>query len=287
VKKYYHHAVGNITSVNEKSDYSIYSKDVLYMISTVHNYNIYTDVHLDVDTNLTLLLTVLENWKRYQEKTGEKGVFNFVSSWSVYGNQEKLPVAEDAVCNPNGFYIITKRCAEQLLICYCETFGLKYRILRFANIIGPGDAKVSAQKNVLQYSINKLAKDENVELFGNGFFLRDFMHVEDCVEAVEKVLTQGKENEIYNIGNGSTWYYGTILLYAKKELGSKGSIIYKEPTEFQKKVPVASFYMNVSKLRQLGFRPKYLGTTLYDSILLNIGKSGIPAFHAGSIKRES
>ena len=84
-------------------------------------------------------------------------------------------MAETAVCDPKGFYIITKRCAEQLLISYCETFNLKYRILRFANIVGPGDTKASPKKNVLQHSINLLAQGKDVELFGDGKFYRDFM----------------------------------------------------------------------------------------------------------------
>jgi nucleoside-diphosphate-sugar epimerase len=267
VLAYYHHAIGNISSINERLDYEVYSPDVLHLISTVHNYSVFDNPHLDIDTNLSLLVKVLENWKRYQERTGKKGVFNLISSWSVYGNQKDLPVSEDAPCDPKGFYIITKRCAEQLLISYCETFGLNYRVLRFANIVGPGDTKVSPKKNVLQHSINLLAEGKDVELFGDGRFYRDFMHVEDCVRAVETVMCKGAVNEIYNIGCGKTWYYKEILEHAKYRMNSSGNITYKEPTEFQKKVPVASFYMDVTKLKELSFTPQYEGWKLYDSLL--------------------
>lgn len=263
---FYHHAIGNIVSINDRNDYHVYSEDVLYLISTVHNYNVFTNLHLDIDTNLSVLMNVLENWRIYQIVHKKSGVFNFISSWSVYGNQPS-PVSEDAPCDPKGFYIITKRCAEQLLMAYCETFGLKYRILRFANVVGPGDKKVSPQKNVLQHSINQLAEGKDVKLFGDGLFFRDFIHVDDCVRAVETVMTKGNTNEIYNIGNGQTWYYGDILKYAMYKMRSTGSVVYSEPTEFQKKVPVASFYMNVDKLKGLGFRSEYLGAKLYDSLI--------------------
>jgi nucleoside-diphosphate-sugar epimerase len=214
-------------------------------------------------------MTVLENWKAHQIATGESGVFNFISSWSVYGNQPS-PVAETALCDPKGFYIITKRCAEQLLISYCETFKLKYRILRLANIVGPGDSKVSDKKNTLQNAFNKLSRNEDVELYGDGSFYRDFIHVEDAARAIELAMVRGKENEIYNIGNGSAYgliYYKDILEYAKNWLHSKASIVYKQPTEFQNSVPVASFYMDVRKLHGLGFKPKYTGYEIFNKVV--------------------
>jgi len=269
VEQYYHHAIGNIASVNSRNDPYVYSEDVLYLISTVHNYHVFDDPQLDIDTNLKLLVKTLDYWKIQQENTEKHGVFNFASSWSVYGNQEYLPVAETAVCDPKGFYIITKRCAEQLLISYCETFNLKYRILRFANIVGPGDTKASPKKNVLQHSINLLAQGKDVELFGDGKFYRDFMHVKDCADAVEWCLVKGKTNEIYNIGNGHpVFYYKDILGYAQNLLNSSGKIVYKEPTEFQKKVPVSSFYMDVDKLHKLGFHSELTGTRLYKAVIL-------------------
>jgi nucleoside-diphosphate-sugar epimerase len=269
VDTFYHHAIGNIAHINERSDYHVYSSDVLYLISTVDNYNVFNNVHIDIDTNLTTLMTVLENWRAHQLATGERGVFNFISSWSVYGNQP-VPVAETAPCDPKGFYIITKRCAEQLLISYCETYKLKYRILRLANVVGYGDGKVSDKKNTLQNAFNKLKRNEDVELYGDGAFYRDFIHVQDCVDAIELVMTRGEENAIYNVGNGSLYgveYYRDILQYAINLMHSTGKVVYKQPTEFQSKVPVSSFYMDVSKLERLGYNPKYKGYKIFKAMI--------------------
>ena len=266
INLYYHHAIGNIASINSREDYDVYSEDVLYMISTVHNYHVFTDTHLDINTNLNLLMTVLDNWRRYQEKNNKRGTFNFISSWSVYGNQKSLPVSEDAPCDPKGLYIITKRCAEQLLVSYCQTFKLNYRILRMGNVVGPGD-KPSAQKNVLQHTINQLARNENVTLFGDGKFYRDFIHIDDAARAIELVIRHGDLNQIFNIGNGETWEYGTIIEFARLMLNSSGHIVYKEPTQFQKEVPVSSFYMNVKKIKNLGFKSEYTGAKLYGSLV--------------------
>lgn len=264
---YYDQAIGNIASINERADLRAYSEDILYFISTVTNHHVFTDLHVDINTNLNLLVDVLDNWKKYQESTGEAGVFNFISSWSVYGNQAVLPVSETAVCDPKGFYIITKRCAEQLLVTYCETFGLKYRILRLANVVGPGD-RASAKKNVLQHSINLLKEGKDVELFGDGQFYRDFIHVKDCVRAIETVITQGRPNEVYNIGNGHPGpTYAEILEHVRVLLNSTGRIIYKEPSAFQKNTPVGSFYLDVTKLNELGFKSEYTGWELIEELV--------------------
>jgi len=267
VKQFYDPAVSNISSINERDDYQVHSEDVLYLISTVDNYNVFTNPHLDVDTNLTTLINVLENWKRYQQQTGKQGVFNFISSWSVYGNQG-LNVNEKAPCDPKGFYIITKRCAEQLLISYCETFGLVYRILRLGNVVGQGDKKVSSKKNVLQYNINLLSDKKDVELYGDGCFYRDFIHVEDCARAIDYVVSKGGANEVFNIGNGLPDYFYIGYLYeALHMLNTTSKIVYKEATEFQKNVPVGSFYMDNTKLLSLGYSPHYRGPNLVKSLL--------------------
>ena len=265
VNDYYDAAIGNIASVNAREDYRVHSKDVLYFISTVHNFHVFDKPFLDIDTNLTTLVKVLENWRKRPDS--KDGVFNFISSWLVYGNQEAPDgVPETAPCNPSGFYSITKRCAEQLLMSYCNTYGLKYRILRLSNVIGAGDRKVSAQKNGLQYMVNKMARNEDIEIYGDGKFFRDFTHVSDCARAIELVITKGDLNSIYNIGNGATWYFVDIIKYVHNLRRSKGRITHVEPKAFQKQVVVQSFYMNTDKLKALGYIPRLIGHKLYDTL---------------------
>jgi len=264
VKDYYDAAIGNIASVNSKYDLKSYSPDVLYFISTVHNYNVFTNPTLDINTNLLTLMSALENWRL----RGDCGVFNFISSWFVYGDTPNpFGAKETDYCNPKGFYSITKRCAEQLVISYCDTFGLKYRILRLGNVVGPGNDKVSAQKNALQYMINLLKNNEEVQVYGTGLTFRDYIHVEDCSRAIELVITKGDVNGVYNVGNGQTWPLLHILKFAKEQLHSKSQITFVEPKVFHTKVQVESFFMDVEKLRHLGYEPWYVGESLYRRLL--------------------
>lgn len=249
---------------NSRNDYEVYGKDVLYFISTVDNYNVHTNPYLDIDTNLTTLIKVLENYKEFAKDTD--GVFNFISSWFVYGDVP-LPAREDAQCNPKGFYSITKRAAEQLLISYCETFNLRYRIIRLANVLGEGDSKVSAKKNAIQYMINCLKTGEEVSLYDDGTPQRDYIYVDDVCQALNLILEKGNVNDIYNVGNGTPVQIGNIIEYARRQLTSKSNIKYIPAAKFHKIVQTKDMYLDNSKICDLGYTQKYLMGQIVDKLL--------------------
>lgn len=236
--------------VNARNDYEIKSQDILYMISTVTNYNVKTDPFIDIDTNLTILMKVLRQCK------SSPVTFNFISSWFVYGETE-MPATEESNCYPNGFYSITKRCAEQLLISYCETFGIKYRILRLANVAGYGDKKASPQKNALQHMINELKAGRDVNVYDGGNLYRDYIHVNDAARAIKLIMEKGEVNTTYNVGNGQPLLFKDMIEYAKELIGGEGKLVPIEIPDFHRTVQVRSMWMLSDKLKSLGYTPNY------------------------------
>jgi len=222
------------------------SKDILYLISTVDNYNVHSNITLDVETNLKVLCEVLDHC-RDNEIT-----FNFISSWFVYGESD-LPAKEDYHCNPTGFYSITKKAAEDLLISFCKTYKVNYRIMRLCNVLGVGDSKLSTKKNALTYMINLLKNNEDVFLYDNGTPIRDVMHVNDVCRAIKLICDEGNINEIYNIGSGQPTMIGDIISEAKQYLGSSSLIKSREAAEFHKIVQAKDFWLDTTKLKELGF----------------------------------
>jgi len=234
------------------------TNDVLYLISTVDNYNVYSDPYIDIKTNLIHLIEVLEKCKDNKNIT-----FNFISSWFVYGKIEEIPAKETSICNPTGFYSITKYTAEKMLASYCETFGINYRILRLTNIIGKNDSKVCKKKNALQYMINRLKNNQDVYLYNNGNIVRDYMHVYDCCRAIKLCLDYGPNKSIINISNSEPVKIGDIIHYCKNKLKSVSNIIPIEPPEFHKIVQIENMYLDNTNLLKLGYTPKY---TVYDTV---------------------
>lgn len=228
------------------SDYPL-EDNVLYMISTTHNYHVFDDIHKDVDTNLTKLLKVLSFCKN------KNITFNFISSWFVYG-ECGLPASESDCCKPKGFYSITKKCAEDLLISYCETFNIKYRILRLCNVYGKSDNGVSKQKNALQFLINQVKENKDVNLYYDGNFIRDYMHVDDVCRAIYLCMTKADVNQIINIGSGKPQNFRELIEFVVQETNSTSKLVSVDAVEFHKIVQVKDMYLNTEKLQSLGFK---------------------------------
>ena len=267
---------------NYRENIGVYSPDVVYFISTVDNYNVHVSPTLDIETNLITLMKVLDSYRFYIENNKKNGVFNFISSWFVYGQDSGFGegsrgIPETDPCDPKGFYSITKRCAEQLLMSYCETFNLNYRILRLANVLGKEDKKVSAKKNALQYLLGELAANRPVDLYDSGYFYRDYIDVRDCARAIDLVVNQGELNSIYNIGNGKGIIFRDIIRYARDAMDSGSEIRTIDQKEFHKKVQSSrSFFMDNSKLKSLGYRQEYTINETIDSIMHDILTTKIP-----------
>ena len=217
----------------------------LYFISTTTNQSVFKDLHVDIDTNLSLFIDILSKCR------DRDVIFNFISSGFVYGN-DVLDYKEWYSCNPTGFYSITKRTAEQLLISYCKTFGIKYRILRIGNVYGL-DKTVTPGKNVLGYMISLLKKNEQIKLFDGGDYLKDYMSVNDVCRAIDLVIEKGEVNEIYNIASGTSQSFRSIITTARDILGSKSELIDVPMPENQKHIQVKNMTLNTEKLRDLGF----------------------------------
>lgn len=221
--------------------------NILYFISTTTNQNVFTDLKKDIDTNLNVLVEVLSYCK-------ERNItFNFISSCFVYGN-DVINAKESDECNPTGFYSITKRCAEQLIISFCKTFGIQYRILRIGNVYGL-DKTISLNKNVLGYFIQILKENKPIQLYGGGKYLKNYMYVNDVCRAVKLIIEKGNINEIYNISSGSPKYFRDIIEDARRILKSTSNIIDAPFPKEQEHIQVKNMTLNNDKLISLGFSP--------------------------------
>ena len=223
------------------------SNRVLWFISTTDNYNVFTDLSRDVDTNLVTLMRTLEFCRNTDVE------FNFVSSWFVYGHPNQLPVAEDHPCDPRGFYSITKRAAEQLLVSFCETVGCRYRILRLGNVYGRGDAGANKRKNAIQHMVQQIATNQPVDLYDGGTGRRDLIHVRDVVRAIDLVIEDGDTNAIYNIGSGVGTPVRHVINTAINLSGSISNVRSIPAPKFHQQVQTPDFFLDVSRLRGLGF----------------------------------
>jgi CDP-glucose 4,6-dehydratase len=126
------------------------------------------------------------------------------STYHVYGRQPTVPIREDAALKPRNPYEASKACADRLAYCYAKTYDMPVAITRLANVYGPGDRSTS---RLLPDAAMALALGEAPVIRSDGTQERDYIHVEDAVEAylaVESSLDDRAHwGKAWNAGAGS------------------------------------------------------------------------------------
>jgi nucleoside-diphosphate-sugar epimerase len=123
----------------------------------------------------------------------------FASSSSVYGDDVKLPMREDARPQPVSPYGVTKLSAEQLCHLYYVNHSVPAVALRYFTVYGP---RQRPDMGFHQFFTSVMA-GQPVPQFGDGRQTRDFTYVADAVTATVAAATRGKPGGVYNIGGGS------------------------------------------------------------------------------------
>jgi UDP-glucose 4-epimerase len=153
----------------------------------------------DLDVNSRGMLTLLESCRRLNP--GAKIVFP--SSRLVYGANVEMPATEAAPTVPLSIYGIHKLAAEQYLLLYQRLHGLRASILRITNPYGPFQRPDQNRYGIVNWFIHEAMHDRPLTVYGKGAQLRDYIHVDDAVDAM---LTAGvapdADGGIFNVGSG-------------------------------------------------------------------------------------
>lgn len=128
--------------------------------------------------------------------------FVYASSCAVYGDAEAMPINEDCLPKPTSPYGASKLAAENYVQVFHKVFRLKTVCLRYFNVYGSRQIN-SYYSGVITQFVNRLAKNLPLVIFGDGEQSRDFVHVQDVVEANMLTLrVKGVEGETFNIATG-------------------------------------------------------------------------------------
>ncbi len=133
-------------------------------------------------------------------KTGVKKFIFASTGGAVYGEQEYFPADEKHPVNPVSPYGITKLTIEKYLYFYKNEYNLNHTILRYANVYGPRQNPFG-EAGVVAIFANKMLKNENPIINGDGKQTRDYVFVEDVVMA-NLITLEDKNSDIYNVGTG-------------------------------------------------------------------------------------
>lgn len=154
------------------------------------------DPLLDISINIVGTVNVLQQCAQY----GVQKIVFASSGGAVYGEPEIMPVSESHQLRATSPYGINKGVGDEYLRYFFESAGLPYVSLRYANVYGPRQDS-HGEAGVVAIFTEKMLQGEQPIVNGTGEQTRDFIHVDDVVDANLAALRSNRQG-IYNVGTG-------------------------------------------------------------------------------------
>lgn len=204
------------SSLSEISNFDelLMNVDVVYHLVSTTTPSDNTDKIMN-DFNDTIIPTIrlLECMKLYPNKK-----IIFVSSGgTVYGEVENLPIRETHNLNPVCTYGIQKVLLEKYIEVYGHLYNVDYTIARVSNPYGTGQ-NIKKNQGIIPIFVRKIANKEALQIWGDGNTVRDYIFIDDVIDALEKLGNYKGSEHIFNIGSGVGYSINQIVNLIVKEL---------------------------------------------------------------------
>ena len=206
----------------------------------------------DIDINIKGSAILLEACKKFNKDvkiiyTGTRG---------EYGSAVQLPVKEDAPLNPKGIYELSSLTAQKLFKIYNDNHGVRSVTLRLTNIYGERAQMQHHRFGVANWFIRLAIDNQTIKVFGDGSILRDFLYVQDTVDAtIKSALCNAAYGEVFNIGVDKPT---SFLDLAKTiiEVAGSGKWEFAPFTPERAAQEPGDFYSDITKARTIiGWEP--------------------------------
>jgi UDP-glucose 4-epimerase len=185
-------------------------------LDIVFHFAAFTDTNYDDDRELFEDNTAMTY--NVLERMHEVGVdrFAFTSSSTVYGEAPRPTPEDHGPLEPISIYGSSKLADEALISTHAHSYGIRSWVFRFANIVGPHQ-----RGNVIPDFIQKLDDDPtSLEILGDGRQEKSYMHVSECVDAIQYVVEHADDDlNVYNLGTRTTTSVTDIADIVADELG--------------------------------------------------------------------
>ena len=219
-----------------------------FAAQTSVNYSI-KDSYFDADMNIMATIRLLNVCKKY-------GVKKFItaSSAAVYGDPRYLPIDENHPTEPVSPYGLSKLTMEK----YIQLSGVPYIIFRFSNAYGPRQ-KSSKESGVVAIFDRAMKENEQINIFGNGEQIRDFIYVEDIANICVKAIQSDVKNEIINFSTNKGVTLNELYNEMKNLYGYKQNATYMPERKGDIKDSILSNKKALETFKDIGFTSLFEG----------------------------
>jgi UDP-glucose 4-epimerase len=233
---------------------------VFHLAGQVSHVMSLTNPYPDIEYNIKGTVVLMEALRRFNPAA--KVVF--AGTRGQYGPAVRLPVSEDAPTNPKGIYEISNLTAEKIIQVYHNTHGVAAVLLRLTNIYGPRAQMKHSQYSVVNWFVRLALDDAVIQVFGDGRIQRDFLYVDDCVEAILRSAASREAcGQVLNVGIDRPTTFLELVETLLRVCGMGRWEFAPFSPERQAQEP-GNFYSDIRKIRTLtGWRPR---TTLEEGL---------------------
>ncbi|MDB3916510.1 dTDP-glucose 4,6-dehydratase [Alphaproteobacteria bacterium] len=178
---------------------------LIHLAAESHVDNSITSSFPFVKSNILGTYSLLETTRKFlferQRKDPNFFLFHHVSTDEVYGDLEgkKGPAKETFKYVPSSPYSATKACSDHLVTAWGRTFGINYVISNCSNNYGP----LQHKEKLIPKVITNALSGSPIPIYGDGQQIRDWLFVQDHVEALHQIFFSGVKNQTFNIGGNA------------------------------------------------------------------------------------
>ena len=226
----------NVTDIKEAPNYTFVKGDICdasLVTKIFKDYNIDHVIHLAAEshvdrsildpmeflqTNIIGTVTLLNAAKNSWKNDLKDKLFYHISTDEVYGALGDTGFfTETTAYDPKSPYSASKASSDHFVRAYANTYDLPVIVSNCSNNYGPNQYP----EKLIPLIINNIKNGKSLPIYGEGKNIRDWLYVGDHVNAIDKILHDGKEGETYNIGGNNEWTNIELVQYICKIMDKK------------------------------------------------------------------
>ncbi len=236
----------NIADVRQAStmNYLVQDREVIFNLAgQVSHIDSMRDPQTDLDINCRSQLTLLEACRAHNPRA--KVVY--AGTRQIYGRPDRLPVDETHLVRPTDINGINKAAGENYHIVYNNVFGVRACSLRLTNVFGPRQLIRHSRQGFIGWFIRLALEGGEIQVFGDGSQLRDFVYVDDVADAFLRAgASDACNGGVFNVGGREPTSHRDLVAMLIGEAGS-GSVRYVDWPEEKRRIDIGSFYSDSTK----------------------------------------
>ncbi|MEQ1898271.1 MAG: NAD-dependent epimerase/dehydratase family protein [Vicinamibacterales bacterium] len=246
----------NIADIRQQSsmNYLVQGRDVIFNLAgQVSHIDSIKDPQTDLEINCRAQLVLLEACRH--NNPGTKVVY--AGTRQVYGRPQNLPVSERHLVRPTDINGINKAAGEYYHLVYNDVYGVRACSLRLTNVYGPRQLIRHNRQGFIGWFIRLAIEDREIQIYGDGSQIRDFVYVDDAVDAFLRAGASDDCNGMpLNVGGAEPITHRDLVAQLLSVAGSGRSTCIPWPAE-KKAIDIGSFYSDSSRIAEvLGWTPR-------------------------------